>query len=314
MTTALAKTVAGGTDSVLPPRRRLSRAKRSETAGALLLLQPFLLLLLLAGLIPATYAIWTSFLDRKGAFAGISNYLNVVADFRFIATFINVLVTMVIFVPLIVISAVGFALLIHASSRRLSGTVRFIFYLPGAFAGIANFVLWLFILDPTVSPVRWFWAALGYDTLGQVAQGSNVPAILSLILLFQGVGSWMLIVYGALNTIPDEIIEAADLDGANFFQKAWRITIPIMKPWIAYLAIMNIAYVLQLFLEPSLLGKATNGKISPEWTPNQLSFTFAYGVGDLGAAAAMSVILLVLTLGIGLFIITRTELFGERES
>lgn len=281
--------------------------------GAYTLLLPFLLLLLLAGLIPAAYALWTSLVNRTGSFAGIDNYVNVVTDFRFTSTFLNVFATMVLYVPLIVIIAVVFALLIHASSRRLSASVRFIFYLPGAFAGIANFVLWLYILDPTVSPVRWIWSVLGYDSLGEVAQGSNVPMILSLILLFQGVGSWMLIVYGALNTIPEELIEAAELDGANAFQRAWLIVLPILKPWIAYLSIMNIAYALQLFLEPTLLGNATNGKISPEWTPNQLSFTFAYGVGDLGAAAAMSIILLVLTLGIGLFIVTRTDLFGDAE-
>ncbi len=288
-----------------------SRAARSEARGAAVLLGPYGILLALAGIIPTGYALLASVRDAEGAFTGIENYRNIMSDFRFGQTFVHVAVTVVVFVPTIVVAAVALAILVHASGRWLSGATRFLLYVPGAFAGIANFVLWLFILDPTVSPVRSLWAALGFGTLAEVSQESHLPLVLTSILLFQGIGSWMLIVYGALNAIPEEITEAAQIDGAGALRRAWHITIPMIRPWIGYTALLNVAYALQLFLEPALLSQVTHGKVSNVWTPNQLSYTYAYTIGNIGAAAAMSVILLILTLAIGLIAVRVTNLFGD---
>jgi len=75
---------------------------------------------------------------------------------------------------------------------------------------------------------------------------------------------------------------------------------------------LNIAYATQLFLEPQVLGLATEGTISPQYTPNQLSYTFAFQIFDVPAAAALSVMLLLVSLVIGVIITTRTGLFSDR--
>lgn len=279
--------------------------------GAYTLLAPFLVLLMVAGVLPFSYAIIKSLQAKGGGFAGFENFQTIVSDFRFEQSFRNVGITALWFLPLIVLAAVGLAILAHASSPRLSASMRFVFYIPGAFAGMANFVLWLYVLDPTVSPISGAWNSLGWDTLGAVVQPGHLPQILTVMLLFQGLGAWLLIIYGGLNSISEEVMEAAAIDGANAFRRAWHIQIPILRPWIGYLILMNTAYVLQLFLEPALLAQATNGKISPDWTPNQLSFTYAFGILNEQAAAAMSVILLMITLTIGMVIVTRTKLFGD---
>jgi multiple sugar transport system permease protein len=137
--------------------------------------------------------------------------------------------------------------------------------------------------------------------------------IIALMLFFQGAGTWILVIYGGLNGIPQDVSEAAIIDGCSPWQETRRIKLPLIRPWIAYFILINIAYASQLFLEPEVLGLATEGAVSPQWTPNQLSYTFAFQLFDVPAAAALSVILLLISLFIGVIITTRTGLFRNAE-
>jgi len=144
-----------------------------------------------------------------------------------------------------------------------------------------------------------------------VAQPGHLPMILAAMLFFQGCGTWLVIVNGGLNGIPDEVIEAAVVDGAGPWAMARMIMLPIIRPWIGYMLLLNIAYGFQLFIEPQVMSQVTHGQISPQWSPNQLSYTYAYQILDTGAAAAMSVILLVISLVLGLWIVLRSGLFAD---
>ena len=87
--------------------------------------------------------------------------------------------------------------------------------------------------------------------------------------------------------------------------------LPIIRPWLGYMLLLNVAYGFQLFIEPQVMSQVTHGQISPQWSPNQLSYTYAYQILDTGAAAAMSVILLMISLGLGLWIVLRSGLFAD---
>ena len=273
---------------------------------------PYVALLLIAGLIPAVYAVVQSLTSEDGTgFGGLSAFQRVTNDFRFAGTFGHIGLLMLVWLPIMMIGVVGLALLVDASPGRFGSTMRFIYYLPGALAGIANFMLWLFLLNPGESPLDFLWRGFGYSTLNEVVTPGHMPAVLAAMLFFQGAGTWLVIVTGGLNNISHDVLEAARLDGANALQTAWRIKLPIVRPWLGYMFLLNIAYGFQLFLEPQVLNEVTHGAISPTYTPNQLSYTYAYQILDLPAAAAMSVILLVVTLGLGLIVVFRSGLFAE---
>jgi len=294
-------------------RARVSRARHGEGLGAGILILPYLVVMLVAGVVPVIYAVQQSLLDENGQFNGVKSYDTVVHYYDFVNTFKHIGSVIIVWLPLMMIGVVAMALLVHATPGRLGGVMRFVYYLPGALAGVANFMLWLFLLDPTVSPLRSILHGLGYDTLNQTLTPTNLPVVLALMLFFQGAGTWLVILYGGLNGISEDVLEAAVLDGASGLQVALRVKLPMIRPWIGYMALMNLAYGFQLFLEPNVLGTAAHGVISPEWTPNQLSYFFAFGgaVGGEPAAAAMSVILLVITLGIGMLIVTKSSLFDK---
>lgn len=324
MTTTLTETLTtartGGGRGSQPTRMPRRRAHhRAEVRGAWVLMSPYALLFLLAAAIPIGYAFFISLqkpatlVNPESGFGGLEAFITVITDYRFIGTFVNIFVVMIIWLPLMMIGVVGLALLIHASPGRFGGAMRFVYFLPGALAGIANFVLWVYLLNPRDSPLAFLWDSMGLDTLKQITTGQNLPWILTGMLFFQGVGTWIVIVNGGLNGIPDEIFEAAELDGAGPWRLAWNVKLPLIRPWIGYAALMNLAYGFQLFLEPYLLRQISSGSVDGEWAPTQLGYAFAFTNRNFPAAAAMSIILLVITLAIGVFIVFKSGLFGEDE-
>jgi multiple sugar transport system permease protein len=288
--------------------------RRGEGIGAGILVGPYLILLLIAGVVPTIYAVIQSFQSESGTgFAGFANFGRIIGDFRFFLTFQHILITLLVWIPIMMIGVVGLALLVHASPGKLGSSMRIIYYIPGAMAGTANFMLWLFLLNPGQSPLDFLWNGFGYTNLNQVAQPSHMPMILAAMLFFQGAGTWLVIVNGGLNSIPDEVLEAGVVDGAGPVSLAWRIKLPIIRPWLGYMLLLNIAYGFQLFVEPQVMSQATHGLISPQWSPNQLSYTYAYQIMNTPAAAAMSVLLLLISLGLGLLIVSRSGLFANQD-
>jgi multiple sugar transport system permease protein len=287
-------------------------ADRGQGKGALILAGPYVVLLLVAGVGPTVYAVVKSLQGANGkGFGGLGSYHRITSDFRFEQVFWHIGEVLVIWIPVMMIGVVGLALLVHRTPGRFGTTMRFIYYLPGALAGVANIMLWLYLLNPGQSPLDFLWKAYGYATLNQVAAPGHLPLVLTAMLFFQGAGTWLVIVYGGLNGISHEVIEAAQIDGAGAMTVVRRIQLPLISPWIGYMALLNVAYGFQLFLEPQVISQVTHGLISPQWSPNQLSYTYAYQILDTPAAAAMSVILLAITLTLGLLIVLRSGLFAD---
>ena len=304
------------TATTAAPKRRNPRFRTprwAEARAALVLVAPFCFLLLVAGVIPMVYGIYISLEEPTGGY-GLSAYERIIGDFRFVSTFLHIITTLLVWIPIMMVGVVGLALLVYATPGRFGSTSRFIYYMPGALAGIANIMLWLFILNPGQSPLDPVWSVLGYTNLNEVARPDHLPYILTGILFLQGAGTWLVIMNGGLNGISEEIMEAATVDGAGKVSLAWHIQLPIIRPWIGYMFLLNIAYGFQLFIEVQVLSIVTHGLISPQWTPNQLSYTYAFQILDTPAAAAMAVILLGISLAIGLIVIERSGLFNDADA
>lgn len=266
-------------------------------------------LLLVFGVLPTGYAIYLALTNDAGQLVGIGNFTAIAGDFRFGPAFAHIGVYLLIWLVALVVLVVALALLLHGRMRRTSATLRFLYYLPGALAGVAGVLVWLFMLDPTVSPVGWLLGWLGYSSFGQVIVPAHLPVVLAIMAFWTGAGGWIVIMYGALNNIPGELLEAARIDGAGPFQIARRIQLPMLRKWIAYMVILAFATGSQLFVEPQLIGEASLGAVSNSWSPNQLAYLYAFQANDFHSAAALSVDLLVLGLICAAIIVTRSGLF-----
>jgi len=104
------------------PRRKAAVISGRQGRGGLVLLAPYVLLLLVVGIVPAGYAIYQSFLARSGSgFGGISAYHDVVTEFQFVGSLENIGLVMAVWLPFMIIGVVGLALLLHGRRSRLVG-------------------------------------------------------------------------------------------------------------------------------------------------------------------------------------------------
>ena len=264
----------------------------------------YVVLLIAFGVVPTVYAIYFAFSTSDNTFAGLSNFTDAGADFRFLPAIGHIGVYLVFWLASLVVFVVGLALVLQRlASRGVSSALRFLYYIPGALAGAASVMVWLFMLDPTVSPVGFLLRGLGMDTFGQVIAPGRLPVLFTLIAFWTGAGGWIVVIYGALNNIPTEVLEAARIDGASAWQTARRIQIPMLRKWIVYMVILAFAGGTQLFVEPQLLSQASVGVAGRDYSPNQLSYDFAFQNNNVNTAAAISVeLLLVGLVAAGLFV------------
>ncbi|MEV0134032.1 sugar ABC transporter permease [Dactylosporangium sp. NPDC050688] len=265
------------------------------------------------GILPAAYALYLAFTNGDGTFAGITNFTKVVDDFRFLPAVGHVAWYLAIWLISLVVLVTFLAIAVHAVGVRwLSRTLRLVFYLPGAVAGASSVLLWLFVLDPTASPVAGLLRLFGFDSFNQVIAPGHLPLIFAVIAFWTGAGGWIVIMYGALNNISADVIEAARIDGAGPVQIAWRIQLPLLRKWISYMGIMSLAAGTQLFVEPQLLSQASNAIVPNDYSLNQLAYLYAFQQNDFNAAAAISLLLLVIALALSAVFVTRGGLF-ERD-
>jgi multiple sugar transport system permease protein len=265
------------------------------------------------GILPALYALYLAFTNGDGGFAGFGNFTRVTRDFRFLPAVGHVALYLVIWLVALVVLVTFLAIVVHAVRVRwLSRTLRLVFYLPGALAGASSVLLWLFVLDPTASPVGGLLRLMGFSSFVQVIVPGHLPVIFAIIAFWTGAGGWIIIMYGALNNISSEMIEAARMDGAGTMQIAWRIQLPLLRKWISYMGIMSLAAGTQLFVEPQLLSQASNAVVPNDYSLNQLAYQYAFQQNDFKGAAAISLLLLVIALALSAVFVTRGGLF-ERD-
>jgi multiple sugar transport system permease protein len=270
------------------------------------------LLLLVFGVLPMVYALYLSF-TKSGRFVGLDNYVKAVGDFRFLPAVQHVAAFLVIWVVTLTVLVTLLALIVHAVRVRwLSTTTRFLFFIPGAFAGAASVMLWLFLLNPSVSPVSFVLKWFGYTNFVQAIDLNNLPLIFTVIAFWTGAGAWIIIMYAALNNISNEIMEAARCDGAGAIKTAWYIQLPLIRKWIAYMAVISVAVGTQLFAEPKILAQASRNQIPKHYSLNELAYVTAFGPqADFNSSAAISILLLVVAAGLAAFFVLRGGLFDR---
>jgi len=272
----------------------------------------YVLLALAFGVLPTLYALRMSVTTADGAFAGIENFSRVIDDFRFWPAVQHVAAFVAIWLVALLVLVTVLALLVHQIGVRwLSSAVRFVYYIPGALAGASAVVLWLFVLDPTVSPVSAVLRAFGFDSFVQTISPGNLPVIFAVMAFWTGAGGWIVVMYGALNSIPHEVLEAARIDGAGVVRTALHIQLPMLRKWISYMAIISLAAGTQLFVEPRVLSQASHGVVPNDYSLNQLAYLFAFKQQDLNGSAAIAVMLLVVSLSLSVFFVVRGGLFDR---
>ena len=294
------------------------QSRRISINPAYLFLLPYLIAMLMFSLGPAIYSFFLMFsrfeMGRPVFFgAGLKNFVTVFKDPFLWPAFVNVIRFLVVSVPFGIILVTLIALVLHARPGRLSLVMRTLYFLPGAVAGPALVMLFLFTFNPDLSVFRPILYAVGFDEIFDIVNNNFAPVVFTVMGFFGGAGAWIAIFYGALQGVSEEIIEAAIMDGCNPWQLAWLIKRPLIGRYIAYMLILVLAGNIQIFTEPQLMS-GVSATLSSQWSPNQLGYYYAFRLGNFGASAVVSVMMMIIGIITAYAVIRVTNFYSTEVS
>lgn len=296
--------MTAATASGVSRRARRPRGPR-RTAIAWLFLAPFLLIFVVYTAIPSVAALGFSFTDLHGTdlrnpfnvdFLGLENYARLFSDGRFTRDILNTLLFVVVGVP--VTMAVGFVLAVALNNgiNRLKGVFRAAFYAPVVTNIVSIALIWQYAFNQngTVNKVLGDLGFAGPNWLGD--QHLAMPVVI-LLGIWRNFGTAMLLFLAGLQSIPEDVQEAASLDGAGRWRRLWHITLPLLLPTILLVSVLLGVFFLQVFDEPYLL--TDGGPLGS--TESVALYTYhQFGFGDFGMSSAASFVILVLVAVISL--------------
>jgi multiple sugar transport system permease protein len=268
---------------------------RRPNALAYALLAPSLFGVVAFLLLPIVVVIWLSLYrwDLLGPlhYIGLNNWRSVFAD----ADFGNSLIVTVVFVAIVVPAQTVLGLLAALLlGRQLPGNTVFrtLYVLPWICAPLAIAVLWRWLLAPTDGAVS---TVLGHRIEWLTDPGLALPVVAA-VIVWTNVGYVSLFFLAGLLAIPHEIHAAASIDGANAWQRFWRITLPMLRPTMFFVSITGIVSAAQVFdTVYALTGGGPQGRT--DLVAHRI-YAEAFGSAAIGRASVMAVVLFVILVGV----------------
>ncbi len=268
-----------------------------------LFIAPALLLVVLFFLIPIIIAGVISFtdMDLKGLanlsnveFIQFENYIKLFTNKSFLKALSNTLFYVVIGVPLLIISSLTLALLLNFSESKFFTFLRGLFYMPSVTNIVAAALVFTYIYNPTFGLLNYVLKALGFEGTINWLYGGPYISKMSLIFLalWRGIGFNMIIFLAAIKNIPKTYYEAASIDGASGFKQLSKITLPMLKYAISFVAITSVIGWIQFFDEPFIM---TDGKpLDATLSLSLFIYKTGFKYNDFGFAGASSIILFLI--------------------
>ncbi len=287
---------------------KMTRVERRRLGTGLLFIGPWVVGFLVLTVYPLVSTVVYSLCDYSvlmpASFVGLSNYRDLVTDELFWRALSNTLFFAAFSIPLGLLVSLSLAILLNFNVRG-RGVFRTIFFLPSLMPAISLAVLWQWLLNGELGLVN--------DGLRPVLNvvndltGAHLAApnwlgdarFAKWGLIFTslwGVGQAVVVYLAGLQDVPRHLYEAADIDGANFWQKTIHITLPVISPVIYFNLVMSLIGALQVFAVPYIL---TNGLDGPERSLMFITtylYHNAFEYSKMGYACAIGLVMFALIL------------------
>jgi multiple sugar transport system permease protein len=197
-------------------------------------------------------------------------------------------------IPVMMILALALAMLMDSAVIRFRGFFRVAFFVPYAVPIVIAAIMWGFFYSPTSSPIVQALTAIHLPAPAFLGPTATLWSIAN-ISTWEFTGYNMIILYSALQSVPQEIYEAGRLDGLSELGIALRLKLPLILPALVLSLLFSIVGALQLFNEPIVLKNLTNSAITTSYTPNIFAYNVAVVNTDFNYGGAIAVILGVVT-------------------
>jgi multiple sugar transport system permease protein len=238
-------------------------------------------------------------------FVGLGNYLKLLHTPLFWQALGNTLYFVGAGVPLSIAASLGAALLLHSRLTRFKPFFRTALFAPVVTTLVAVAVIWRYLFNTRYGLLNYALGGLGIDPIDWLGDPHwAMPAII-LFAVWKNFGYNMIIFLAGLQSIPDELYEAARIDGASIWRQFASVTLPMLSPVVMLVGILTIAGYFQLFAEPYVMTQG--GPLQS--TVSVLYFMYEEGFKwwNLGSASAVAFVLFLL-----IFAVTALQLRGKR--
>lgn len=276
----------------------ISKLKLRNTFLAWAFMLPAMIILGIFVFYPIIYSIPLSLTDysvfSETKFVGLANFRRLLGDKNFHTALMNS-IKFVIVVPILQLLSIALAVQMN---KKLPGTTLFrvLTYLPVVTSMVAVSIIWKFIFDGDgllntflmnagiiTSPIRFLSSA-------KLA----LPTMMG-ITIWQGLGYYMMIYLSALQHFPEELVEAATLDGASSWRIFWKIRLPLLQPQIWFCSMVSLIAALGIFDVVFTLTNGSGGPNKSTYVINLYSYIQAFSKFDFGYSAAIGMVLAVIT-------------------
>ncbi|TDO47178.1 multiple sugar transport system permease protein [Kribbella sp. VKM Ac-2527] len=298
-------------ESVVLRRRRAGFHRDSK---GWIFVGPFLAVFALTFLAPIGYAIYLSLFREQAffggtVFVGLDNYLDVIQDSKFWEAFGRVLLFLVVQVPIMLVLALLAALAIDSARLHGANFFRIVIFLPYAVPGVVAVLMWGYIYGNNFGLAADLNDLLGSTSIVPLSARWMLPSIAN-IVTWEFVGYNMLIFYSALRTVPEELYEAAAIDGAGTIRTIRAVKLPALRGAIVIATIFSIIGSFQLFNEPNILRTLAPNVITTYFTPNMYAYNLSFAGQQFNYSATVAIVMGVITAVIAYVV----QLRGSREA
>jgi multiple sugar transport system permease protein len=314
-----AETIAAKDSMNAPEEPRLSSWRRDEATMAWLFSTPAIFFLTVFLVVPFLMAIGLSFTDQRlipnpnlpTQFIGFRNFVRLLGDEAFLRGLLNNFYFVVVVVPLQTALALFLAILVNQKLKGVN-VYRTIYFTPVVTTMVVVAIIWTFLYNPGQGLINAFIQTISFGRLGPYSWLQNTKLVFPSIMLlsiWQGAGFQMVIYLAGLQDIPDELYEAANVDGANVIQQFLHVTLPQLRNTTIFVVLSTTILAFKLFTQVEVMTKG-----GPQ---NASITTIVHLVHQgwqnlkVGYASAISIVFFLIVLGVSL--LQRYFLREERE-
>lgn len=277
---------------------RINRRQRQALYGVVYILPSFLIIFAFS-VIPIAMAIYFSFTKYNlvGApeWIGLENYVKLASNSYLHAALRNTVVYVLITVPCQTIFALSIAAFLGDKLQNsFGGMLRSVMFIPVIASLIASATVWRVMYDANGGIINQLLGVLGVAPVNWLGSKSTALPAVAAVAIWKNTGYFLVIYYAGIMNISTEIREAAIVDGANGWQRFFRITVPILKPITYMVVTLGIIWSFQVF---DLVFKMTGGGPGRStYTVAYVIYTYAFQDKRIGYACALAVCLLLVIL------------------
>lgn len=278
-----------------------SPAKRyfnSGTKAAYLFLAPALSAIFIFFFLPVIAAFIISFTDfdiytlgdwSTLRFVGFSNYLKLFDDPLFWQSLQNTFYYVIVAGPLSIAASLGAALMLNSSLIKFKGIFRLSYFMPVVTTLVAVAIVWRFIYHPKFGILNYILSFIGINPVDWL--GDPVWAMPSIILMsvWKNFGYNMIIFIAGLQNIPEDLYEAASIEGASGWQKFKSITLPMLAPTTLFITVITMIGFFQIFAEPYVMTQG--GPLNKTLTIVQYMYQEGFRWWNMGYSSSIAFVL-----------------------